>query len=208
MFDDEVELSHSPWGRVLILPDHKVRQRSASRLGPMEIWRDRSMSVVSGDRVWRPSQGEARALLGDSEHILMLRRLIEGSRFGFGLAPCHAVLEQALMDRFVIVRVEDNRGHWNGPAVQRDNPKSAERDDLGPELLHMPVATDWIEIELFDEKGDPISGVRYLIVSPDGCEHRGRTDSLGLARMRRIPSGECMVSFLPENDAWRVNRLK
>lgn len=60
--------------------------------------------------------------------------------------------------------------------------------------------TDWIEIQLLDEEGRGISGQRYLVVLPDGRERRGFTDSLGSARLTRIPSGSCKVSF-PDLDA-------
>ena len=54
---------------------------------------------------------------------------------------------------------------------------------------------DWIEIKLIDQEGNAVAGERYVIVTPDGRESRGYTDSLGMARLTRIPSGQCEVSF-------------
>lgn len=70
-----------------------------------------------------------------------------------------------------------------------------------PEVFDAPrPETDWIEIKLVDEAGVGIPRQRYLIVTPDGQERRGYTDSLGLARVTRIVSGACEVSF-PDLDA-------
>ena len=61
-------------------------------------------------------------------------------------------------------------------------------------------ATHWVEIYLVDGDNEGIPGQRYLIISPDGRQHRGYTDSLGSARITRLPPGTCQVSF-PDLDA-------
>ncbi|MDC0673671.1 hypothetical protein [Nannocystis radixulma] len=60
--------------------------------------------------------------------------------------------------------------------------------------------THWVEIQLVGEDGEGIPGQRYRIVAPDGVEWRGFTDSLGVARINRIPAGTCEV-FFPDLDA-------
>lgn len=96
--------------------------------------------------------------------------------------------------RLVLLRIE-------GPARYRGRPGPAQEKPQEPEEFERaPSDTDWIEILLVDEQGRGIPGERYLIVTPDGHHRRGFTDSLGSARVTRIPSGDCEVSF-PDLDA-------
>ena len=61
----------------------------------------------------------------------------------------------------------------------------------------------WIEIELIDDAGNPCDGEAYLVVEPDGAEHRGSLDARGLARVAVKKPGDCRITF-PELDgeAW------
>jgi hypothetical protein len=96
--------------------------------------------------------------------------------------------------RLVLLRLEGHARYRGRPPEAREKPQ----DD---EFERPPPATDdWIEILLVDEQGHGIPGQRYLIVTPDGQQRRGFTDSLGSARITRIPSGDCKVSF-PDLDA-------
>jgi hypothetical protein len=62
----------------------------------------------------------------------------------------------------------------------------------------------WVEIELVGEDGQGIADEPYLIIAPDGSEHRGRTDANGTARVDAIPGGACRVSFTAlDQDAWQ-----
>lgn len=65
------------------------------------------------------------------------------------------------------------------------------------------VQTSWIEIELVDEADRPIAGERYEVTLADGRVVRGSLDAKGLARIERIPPGECQICF-PDLDlaAW------
>jgi hypothetical protein len=56
-------------------------------------------------------------------------------------------------------------------------------------------ALDWLELRLTDSFHVPVSGVRYLVIAPDGSEHRGILGPDGAARVERIPPGQCRVSF-------------
>ena len=96
--------------------------------------------------------------------------------------------------RLVLLRLE-------GHARYRGKPPEAQEKPQDEDFERPPPATDdWIEILLVDEQGQGIPGQRYLIVTPDGQQRRGFTDSLGSARITRIPSGDCKVSF-PDLDA-------
>lgn len=94
--------------------------------------------------------------------------------------------------RLVLVRVEPAR-RWgfyqSGPRAERP-----ERHDDRP-LESLVDATHWIELRLVDEDDAGIPGQRYLILDPDGHQHRGYTDSLGSARITRLSPGICRVSF-------------
>ncbi|MDX2146459.1 MAG: hypothetical protein SFZ23_02965 [Planctomycetota bacterium] len=63
--------------------------------------------------------------------------------------------------------------------------------------------TSWIEIELVDEAGEPVRGVRYEITTPDEKLASGRLDANGFARVELIEPGTCKICF-PELDkeAW------
>lgn len=62
----------------------------------------------------------------------------------------------------------------------------------------------WVEIELVGEDGSPIPDERYLVIAPDGSEHRGRTDADGAARIDGIDPGNCQVSFPDlDREAWQ-----
>lgn len=84
--------------------------------------------------------------------------------------------------------------------------EARQADDDAFALLQEPPPTHWVEIQLVGEDGCGIAGQRYLIVTSDGVEWRGFTDSLGVARLSRIPAGECRVSF-PDLDAEAWERL-
>jgi Rhs element Vgr protein len=57
----------------------------------------------------------------------------------------------------------------------------------------------WVEIELVDEEGGPVSSEKYVIELPDGTKKEGMLDSEGRARVEGIDPGTCNVSF-PDRD--------
>jgi hypothetical protein len=79
------------------------------------------------------------------------------------------------------------------------------RPALTPSQLARIRERHWIEIQVIDEDNNPVSGVSYLILTPDGQDYSGVTDSEGLARVDNIVPGQCKISF-PEldRDAWRA----
>ena len=54
---------------------------------------------------------------------------------------------------------------------------------------------DWIEIELTDDEGAPISGKKYKLLLPDGTERSGTLDGEGHAREENVPPGPVEVDF-------------
>jgi hypothetical protein len=57
----------------------------------------------------------------------------------------------------------------------------------------------WIEIELVDEQGNPVTGRRCRLELPDGTMWEGNLDANGVARVDYIDFGTCEVCF-PELD--------
>ncbi len=56
--------------------------------------------------------------------------------------------------------------------------------------------TSWIEIELVDEEGNPVSGEPYRVTLADGITVAdGTLDEKGFARVDHIDPGTCKVSF-------------
>ena len=68
-----------------------------------------------------------------------------------------------------------------------------------------PAETTWIEIELLDPDGKPVSDERFKITMPDGSIQYGRLDSNGKAKIERLQPGSCQVTF-PDRDqeVWTV----
>lgn len=61
----------------------------------------------------------------------------------------------------------------------------------------------WITIELVGEDNKPIAGERYRIELPDGSTQEGSLDAEGLARVRGIEPGKCVVTFPDlDREAW------
>ena len=67
-----------------------------------------------------------------------------------------------------------------------------------------PAQTAWLELELVDDAGQPMAGLRYHVVTNDGQEVDGVLDNQGRARLSGIKPGNCTVSY-PDlaPDAWK-----
>lgn len=55
--------------------------------------------------------------------------------------------------------------------------------------------TTWVEIELVDEKGEPVGGEEYWVRTSSGKALTGRLGSDGRARVRGVEPGTCEVTF-------------
>ena len=64
--------------------------------------------------------------------------------------------------------------------------------------------TSFLELVLVDDNGQPATGERYRVTTPDDQVREGRLDSRGMARIDGITRGTCEVSF-PDlaADDWR-----
>lgn len=62
-----------------------------------------------------------------------------------------------------------------------------------------PPETTYVAIEMVDEDGKPVSGVRYRVTLPGGVVREGRLSATGYARLDGVDPGSCKISF-PELD--------
>ncbi len=125
-----------------------------------------------------------------------LRRAAES--LGFGGAPLE---DDALIARLVAglaggrlrLRCLEEAPRYRG----RTRELPAPPDPPDPDDFDRPPSDHehWVEVVLVDGDGRGISGQRYTIVTPDGIERSGYTDSLGAARLDRIAPGDCTVVF-------------
>ena len=107
------------------------------------------------------------------------------------------VVAALVTGRVALLRVDPPRARThNAPQPRSDRQGQDDFDQSKP-----PVDdTHWVEIQLVDEGGGGVPDQRYLVISSDGRKFRGYTDPLGSARIRRLPPGNCQVSF-PDLDA-------
>ncbi|MGH7295585.1 MAG: hypothetical protein ACRELB_11655 [Polyangiaceae bacterium] len=61
----------------------------------------------------------------------------------------------------------------------------------------------WVEIELVDDKGQPVPDEPYLLVTGDGRTRSGTLDWRGFAREDGIDPGDCKIGF-PRRFKWKA----
>ncbi len=54
---------------------------------------------------------------------------------------------------------------------------------------------DWVDIELVNQKGDPIPEEEYILILPDGQKREGKLDKAGKATEKDVPPGKFEVKF-------------
>lgn len=143
----------------------------------------------------RAAEAFVAARMSDTRDAHVLRRLV--GEIGPGVAVDDHDVVRRLAAAIVAGRLVLMRP-GAAPAVRiggSDEDEPAREDEDGFEALQKPPPTHWIEIELVDEDEQAIVGERYVIVTGDGVEWRGFTNSLGVARLGRIPDGDCKVCF-------------
>jgi type VI secretion system secreted protein VgrG len=77
-------------------------------------------------------------------------------------------------------------------------PESAEGKDKDKEKK-----MTWIEIQMLDEAGKPVTGMAYRVTPSDGSPVEGTLDEKGTARVDGVDPGTCQVTFPNlDKDAW------
>ncbi len=70
-------------------------------------------------------------------------------------------------------------------------------------LVDVKLRTQWIEVVVVGDKGEPIPNVKYVITLGDGKPVEGKTDADGKLYMEELPPGNCKLSFPDlDDDAW------
>ena len=63
--------------------------------------------------------------------------------------------------------------------------------------------THWVEVQLLDDAGQPITSEAVEVITPDGSVSTGTTDEKGVYRIEHIDPGNCQVTFPNlDKDAW------
>jgi len=76
-----------------------------------------------------------------------------------------------------------------------------DHEPLAEQILRAKPLRTWVEMEVVDELGVPISSQPYLCMLPDGTIIEGATDNSGRVRFDGIDPGNCVFSltdFSPE----------
>jgi hypothetical protein len=137
-------------------------------------------------------------LLGDPRDAHVLHRLAGELEYRGGEDVVSRLAGALVAGRLVFMRAGAPAAPLVGPAGEAAESERAGEDAFA--ALEAGPPTHWVEIQLVGEDGEGLPGQRYRIVAPDGVEWRGYTDSLGVARLSRIPDGSCQV-FFPDLDA-------
>jgi type VI secretion system secreted protein VgrG len=83
-----------------------------------------------------------------------------------------------------------------------ENQEEGEAPTHDPDSEENKNKTHWIEAELVDETGQPVTGVPVEITLPDGSVWTGTTSEKGLVRVDHSDPGVCGISFELDQDAW------
>jgi type VI secretion system secreted protein VgrG len=69
-----------------------------------------------------------------------------------------------------------------------------------------PVEVSWIELQMVDEQGQPVPGLRYRVTVPDGSVAEGTLDAQGYARVEGfVTGGDCQITFPDlDEEAWET----
>ena len=89
--------------------------------------------------------------------------------------PDGLILLRRIIERVVASRPDD------GPAIT-------------PSQMRAMMKSDWIEIEVVDEEGEPVEALCCLEL-PDGTNVEDHSDAEGLLARYKIDSGTCSLSF-------------
>jgi type VI secretion system secreted protein VgrG len=92
-----------------------------------------------------------------------------------------------------------------GAASSSTASSEATQPPRGPAGKKDPTKKGWIEVELKDQNGKPITGEAWQITAPDGGTFTGTTDEKGVGRLEGIDSGNCKITF-PRFDKYSWKR--
>ena len=115
------------------------------------------------------------------------------------ISPIDALSQEVASGNLIVLDRGPKRGPTDPSGTELPEPTPIPVVPLAPESES--TTTDFLEIELVDEEGNPVADQKYWIKDAEGNEYEGMTDSSGKARLDDIPKGSCDISF-PEADSW------
>lgn len=85
-------------------------------------------------------------------------------------------------------------------------PVSFDAEPASEQIRTAREVKTWIEMELVDDAGRPMSGREYLCMLPNGAIERGTLDARGRVRFENIDPGTCAFSILDlDQETWTLN---
>ncbi|ARA91971.1 hypothetical protein AWN76_001515 [Rhodothermaceae bacterium RA] len=179
---------------LLVLPDEaealahlRLHRADAQDMATLRRLLDEEMGLRGVDR------------LTDQEVLEQVARLMAGGRIaGAGYTPSFRAVQGV---RTGTSREGGAGGAEEGGSAAGREPaatSSAQQSTPGGPVEAPPpesVVTTWVEIELVDEKGEPVGGEAYWIRTASGKAITGRLDRQGRARVRGIDPGSCEITF-------------
>ncbi len=94
-----------------------------------------------------------------------------------------------------------NRGRIGGGGGGGGGGSDAPSHD--PNAEENKEKTHWIEVQLLDDAGQPITSEAVEVTTPDGSVSGGTTDEKGVYRVEHIDPGNCQITFPNlDKDAW------
>ena len=164
------------------------------RLVRRREWND----LQNGQRYHVVPADEARAILDKLAATTVSRAEKAALQEAIPMLPTRAFTAPS---KLLLLRVTPQRYSPSASSEPAMTPSQIARS----QIARSPVSErHWIEVKLVDEHSKGISGIDYVIITPDNQQHSGVTGEDGIARLEDIPPGQCKVSF-PELDKadWR-----
>jgi len=99
--------------------------------------------------------------------------------------------------------IADNADPGSAAPSYKSQPPPSENPTHNPQSDKNKDKTHWIEVELVDDAGQPVTGQTFEIKLPDGTYYTGTTDEKGKGKVTKIDPGSCDISFPDlDQDAW------
>ena len=83
-------------------------------------------------------------------------------------------------------------------------PPQEKTESVADQLRLAKIVKTWVEMEVVNELGEPVSGHPYICMLPDGTIRDGTLDKKGRVRFDGIDPGNCAFSLTSLSpDSWR-----
>jgi type VI secretion system secreted protein VgrG len=94
-------------------------------------------------------------------------------------------------------------GNYTGGSGGSGGGRGSDAPSHDPNSEENKEKTHWIEVQLLDDAGQPITSESVEVTTPDGSVSGGTTDEKGVYRIEHIDPGSCQITFPNlDKDAW------